>query len=234
MARRLMALQRQQMAEGQVLDRRARRVLHDDVLPHLHTAMLSLSTREADRDGSSSNVIALLGDVHRQLSDLLHEMPATTIPEIGRLGLVSALRHTVDEELANAFDSVTWEVDSDAGQEMQELPLLTAEVLFYAAREAIRNAARYGRAGDAAQPLHLRVKAASLDSSAETGSSGLEVVIEDDGAGLEAGQGSSEVGGHGLALHSTMMAVVGGSLTIESVPDAYTRVSLRLPQTTWK
>ncbi len=33
MARRLMALQRQRLAESQVVDRRARRVLHDDVLP---------------------------------------------------------------------------------------------------------------------------------------------------------------------------------------------------------
>ena len=38
MARRLMALQRQRLADSQVLDRRARRVLHDDVLPRLHTA----------------------------------------------------------------------------------------------------------------------------------------------------------------------------------------------------
>ena len=41
MARRLMALQRQRLAESQVVDRRSRRVLHDDVLPYLHTAMLA-------------------------------------------------------------------------------------------------------------------------------------------------------------------------------------------------
>src|SRR5207302_6567106 len=43
MARRLMALQRRRLSESQVLDRQARRVLHDDVLPRLHTAMLTLS-----------------------------------------------------------------------------------------------------------------------------------------------------------------------------------------------
>jgi hypothetical protein len=32
-----------------------------------------------------------------------------------------------------------------------------------------------------------------------------------------------------LALHTTMMAVVGGSLTSESVPGAYTRIRLSLP-----
>jgi hypothetical protein len=46
MARRLTALQRQRLAESQVLDRRTRRALHDDVLPRLHTAMLMLSAEE--------------------------------------------------------------------------------------------------------------------------------------------------------------------------------------------
>jgi nitrogen-specific signal transduction histidine kinase len=35
--------------------------------------------------------------------------------------------------------------------------------------------------------------------------------------------------GGGLALHSTLMAVVGGTLSTESVPGDYTRVSLVLP-----
>jgi len=35
--------------------------------------------------------------------------------------------------------------------------------------------------------------------------------------------------GQGLALHTTMMAVVGGSLTIDSEPGAFTSVQLALP-----
>src|SRR4029079_16905698 len=49
-ARRLMALQRQRLAESQVVDRRTRRVLHDDVLPRLHTAMLMLSADQRPTD----------------------------------------------------------------------------------------------------------------------------------------------------------------------------------------
>jgi len=49
MARRLIALQRQRLAEGQVIDRRARRALHDEILPRLHTAMLSLDGGTADQ-----------------------------------------------------------------------------------------------------------------------------------------------------------------------------------------
>jgi signal transduction histidine kinase len=217
MARRLMTLQRQRLAESQVLDRRARRVLHDDVLPQLHAALLQVS-----REPIHADAIPLLAEVHRQISDLLREMPPVTTPEVARLGLIGALRRMVDDELRQAFDAVTWEVEPEAERKAQGLPPVTAEVLFYAAREAIRNAARYGRDSKAneSRPLHLRVAAQWQD--------GLKISIEDDGVGLGAADQSKE-GGHGLVLHSTMLAVVGGFLALESRPDAFTRVSLILP-----
>jgi signal transduction histidine kinase len=214
MARRLMALQRQRLAESQVLDRRARRALHDDVLPRLHTAMLALSEEDP-----TSEAVTLLGDVHRQISDLLREMPTSTVPEVARLGLVGALHRAVDDEFGSAFDAITWRVEPGAERQARYIPSLTAEVLFYAAREAVRNAARHGR--DAARPLHLEVKVSWRD--------GLQIVVEDNGVGLEATRPSGDGGGQGLALHSTMMAVVGGSLAVESAPGAYTRVTLALP-----
>jgi signal transduction histidine kinase len=236
MARRLMALQRQRLAQSQVLDQRARRVLHDDVLPHLHTAMLTLSSEETHLDGASPDAVSLLADAHRQISDLLHEMPTTASPEVARLGLIGALRQAVDDELGSAFDGVTWQIEPEAEHKAQAIPSLTAEVLFYAAREAIRNAARYGRDGDATHPLHLRVGIAWRDPSAfsmAAGHGSLEILIEDDGVGLGAGGQANAGSGQGLALHSTMMAVVGGSLAVESAPGAHTRVLLTLPQGTW-
>ena len=44
LSQRLMLLQRERMAATQVLDQRTRRVLHDEVLPLIHTAMLSLAS----------------------------------------------------------------------------------------------------------------------------------------------------------------------------------------------
>jgi signal transduction histidine kinase len=214
MARRLMSLQRERLAESQVLDQRARRVLHDEVLPRLHAAMLTLS------EESHADTVEALADAHRQIADLLHEMPTVTAPEVARLGLIGALHQAVDEEFGNAFDAVAWEVEPEAEQHAHAIPTLTAEVLFYASREAVRNAARHGRReGDT--PLHLRITVAQRH--------GLEITIEDDGVGLGAGSASDPGSGHGLALHSTMMAVVGGTLAVESAPGAYTRVTLRLP-----
>ena len=77
MARRLMGLQRERLTESQVLDQRARRVLHDDVLPRLHAAMLTLG---APGDESYTDTVEALADAHRQIADLLHEMPTVTAP----------------------------------------------------------------------------------------------------------------------------------------------------------
>ena len=72
-------------------------------------------------------------------------------------------------------------------------------------------------------------------------------IFEDDGAGLPNGiasdgeqagraglngkavDGRPRAGGQGLALHSTMMAIIGGTLSVESAPAQYTRVILALP-----
>jgi hypothetical protein len=242
MARRLMDLQRQRLAESQVIDRRTRRVLHDDVLPKLHAAMLLMGDRGwGMEDGKETpappslsptprleEAVTLLADVHRQVANLLHAMPATAAPEVAKLGLIGALRQAVDGELASAFDGVSWRIEPGAEDAAGAVPALNAEVVFYAAREAIRNAARYGRNGELSRPLHLAVSVArrSLDR-AKAG--GLEIAIEDDGVGMGVAGAAPEGSGQGLGLHGTMMAVIGGALMAESVPGAYTRVTLTLP-----
>jgi signal transduction histidine kinase len=222
-ARRLMNLQRQRLAESQVLDRQTRRVLHDEVLPHLHTALLLLSSDPAKMNASNSEAIQLLTAAHRQISDLLREIPKTTLPTLSRLGLIGALQRVVGEELPGVFDKVTWQVAPEAEQVTRSLLPLTAEVLFYAAREAIRNAGRHGRAGQPQRPLHLHLTVSVQD--------GLIICIEDDGVGLETAKSANGGSGQGLALHSTMLAIVGGLLDVKSAPGSYTQVTLTLPQT---
>jgi signal transduction histidine kinase len=217
MGRRLMALQRQRLAENHVLDQRTRRVLHDEVLPLVHAAMLSLSATNADADS-----VTLLADAHRHISNLLHDLATTSVPDVARLGPLGALRHVVQNELSSAFDEVKWQVDTQAEHELRALPALTTEVIFYAAREALRNATRYGRGVDQARPLHLTI--------AVTCNSGLEIAIEDDGVGLRDAAAPEGSSGQGLALHSTMMAVIGGALLVDSLPGHYTHVVLRIPR----
>ncbi len=223
LARRLLVLQRQRLAESQVVDQHTRRVLHDDVLPQLHAALLHLHTLASAP--AAAEATTLLTAAHRQIAELLRELPAGPLPDVARLGLVDALRKSVAGEFARAFDGVTFALTPEAEARARALPDLTAEVLFYAAREALRNAARHARRGQAAAPLHVTLVIALPRAE------GLALTIEDDGAGVggEAGPeggGSSAGSGQGLALHATLLAVVGGTLTVESKPGAYTRVQL--------
>ncbi len=222
MSRKLMATQRQRLAESQVIDRRTRRVLHDEVLPDLHMVMLALSSATTE---TTSDAVPHLAAIHHKIAILLHSMPATVVPEVARLGLIGALRETVASELGRAFDGVTWQIEPQAEQAAERVPALTAEVVFFAAREAIRNAARYGRDGDVSRALHLTIVALWRD--------GLELMVEDDGVGLGIAGPAAGSNGQGLALHSTMMAVIGGTLTTDSVPGQYTRIALILPQGAW-
>jgi signal transduction histidine kinase len=224
MARRLMSLQRERLAQSQVIDQTTRRTLHDDILPTLHSAMISLGEPESDTTG----IVSALAGAHRQISDLLHEIPTTSAPEVARLGLINGLRQAVENDLAHAFDEVTWELHPPVSEEIEKIPAFAAEVLFYAAREVIRNAARHGRS-EGTDTFHLQINM-SWDQ-------GLNVVILDNGVGLGTSKGkfrtqagsNHQNGGQGLALHSTMMAIVGGTLAVDSVAGEFTRVSLSLP-----
>ena len=245
-ARSLIALQRLRLVQSQVLDHRTRRVLHDDILPLVHTAMLNLSIARRDPVKDDSETIALLAEIHRQLSDLLHAMPDRTTPEVTRLGLVGALRQILQEEMHDLFDEVVWQIRPEAEIKLGLIPSIVLEVLFFAAREVIRNAAQHGRGKNGDLSLRLSITIEDQDS--------LVITIEDNGVGFTMSESmslakgtvqrqSSETGsldhdqkfpgrgsGQGLALHSTMMAVIGGTLTIDSMPEEYTRISLVMPK----
>lgn len=214
LARRLVTLQRQRLTETELLDHRARRVLHDEVLPRLHATLLALSPNP-----SAAESVDQLAAIHHQIADLLHTLPATLVPGIARNGLFRTLQDVVAEELDGAFGTVQWTLAPQAEARARALPPLVAETLFYAAREVLRNAARHGQP-DAAQTLKVTITAQWAN--------GLRLMIEDDGVGFNNAQ--TKQNGHGLALHSAMLAVVGGTLRVESKPQSFTRVTLTLPE----
>ena len=107
MARRLIALQRQRLAESQVMDQQTRRVLHDDVLPRLHAAMLELSGSQPD---TSHTVESLAAGPPPGGRPAARACRAAAAPQVGRLGVFAALREVLDVELKDAFDEVGWDV----------------------------------------------------------------------------------------------------------------------------
>ncbi len=213
LSQRIMALQRQRMAATQMLDQRTRRVLHDDVLPLVHTAMLSLAAGE-----DKAQIMAQLSQAHRELSGLLRELPAVITPDIARLGFIPALRRIVEAEFTRHFDEIGWRIQDDAARALDALNPQAQEALFYAARELVRNAARHAFPAAEAAPRQLWVRARLSDGM-------VQVAVEDNGVGMS----GEEKRGHGLSLHGALMAVAGGSLALESRPGRYTRGILQMP-----
>ncbi|MBI3761558.1 MAG: hypothetical protein HY260_06815 [Chloroflexi bacterium] len=245
----LMELLRHRASELKTLGARHERVIHEDVLPRLADALENL--QKANHAGSSDLVsltrserdatLAGLTEAHRTLSALV-QTTAPVHPALDREGLTAALRATVESEFADQFERVTWRVDRALEAASPESPTgIPAEIVYHAVVEAVRNAARHGRGDDSARPLALTVTLRH--------ERGLWAVVEDDGVGLLqsrllhrsvesgkrglAGSDADEaavIGGHGLLFHSTLLAVLGGHLSVLSRPQGGCRVEIWLPE----
>jgi len=94
-----------------------------------------------------------------------------------------------------------------------------------AVREVVRNAAVHGRGTQLQRPLTLTITVSRSINGEHT------IAIRDDGVGLDQTirSDSMEGKGNGLALHGTLLAVIGASLAVQPAPNGGTEVILVLP-----
>jgi len=217
-----MRLLRERVAQVKVLENQGRRILHDQVLPRLHTAILQLSARRGDP--AVSDAVVELTAAHREISDLMRDVTANLPRGLAQQGLAAALRGLVQSEFGGEFNAVAWEMDAAAEEAAGRLAPFVAEVVYFAARELLRNAACHGRGGDVSRPLRLRV---GLEASGGE----VRLAVEDNGVGVDAGPAAEWAGGSGsgLRFHSTMLAAVGGRLEVLPLPDGGTRGVVAVP-----
>ena len=232
MGRMVMGLLRRRIAEVKVLSGQGRRTLHDEVLPQLHTAILQLEGSASGAEGPGQKTarvtIETLTAVHRQLSDLIRAIPTAAPHQLARYGLVAALRSLVQDDFGGDFEEITWQAEPEAVTAAKDIPLFMGEAIFYAAQEAIRNAARHGCGDDPKRTLHLNVSVKWQE--------GLCIAIQDDGVGLSMADRLDDEhpsgSGSGLRFHSAMLAVIGANLEVESWKEHGTRVTISLPKAT--
>jgi two-component sensor histidine kinase len=241
LARVAVSLLRQRIAQVQVMSAQHKRILHDEVLPQIHLALLKVeSLRSAGRvvdlpeqdtapqvrdnillyDKLDEATIALT-QAHRRVSVLVREMSNAVPTRLESEGLAAALQSALDHDFRDNFDRVEWHADPAAVERARQLPLFASEVIFFAAQEAIRNAAKHGRGGDAQRQLHL-------DVSLQNGT-GLTLIIGDDGVGRP-GEPLESESGSGLRFHSAMLAVIGGTLSVEDRSGGGTQVTIEAPE----
>ena len=186
----------------------------DEVLPDLHAALIMLGQGD---DPPIAQARELLATAHRQTAALLRGLPAR--PPVRPSGhLLDDLRRLVEEEMASRFDAVQFGADAAAAACAERLRPLSAEVIFYAVRELVRNAERHGRGGNGG-PLTLAVTVTSGE--------GLTVRVQDNGVGGPA-QAADGGAGQGLALHAAMLAVVGATLAVQPVPEGGIQATIQV------
>jgi len=202
MARSLMSLQRKRVSESRMLDMQVRRKLHDEVLPMIHTAVLELSASPAN-----SATVQSLSQVHGAIAELIRTPQRRTLDTDATFDLVGGIHSIIETEFRYAFESVNW-----FGVNQLLIEPLAGEVALGAVREAIRNSAIHARGTEANHPLNLEIHAVRDEF--------ITISIQDDGVGILNSDRNLSIkpvlaSGSGLALHATLLALVGGSLVIK-------------------
>ncbi len=230
------SLLRRRIVDVKLLGAQQRRVLHDEILPQMHLALLHLETarslneqQDTVEDGQRerqqlNQAIEKISDSHRQLAAMMRVTAPGSPHRLERDGMMQAIQTMVEQDFRQAFDEVHWEVsEEDMARIDEAMPPAIAELIFAAVQEALRNAARHGRGQDLHRQLRVTLWASYT--------SDVEVIVSDNGIGISS-TGSSTTGtGGGLITHSALLTIAGGSLTIESAPTEGVRVRIFLPAT---
>ncbi len=190
--------------------RRLRNDLHDGLGPQLASLSLKL---EAARNRLTHDPLAaaLLDDLAARtqaaVADIRRVVYALRPPALDDLGLVSALR-----EQAAQYQGVVVSVEVPA--DLPALPAAVEVAVYRIVQEALTNVARHARA---------RTCRVRLEWDQAAGLLHLEVV--DDGRGIDARQRM------GVGLHSMRERAVelGGTWSVEALPEGGTRVQAVLP-----
>lgn len=222
-ARMLADVLRQRIAEVKVLGSQGRRTLHDDVLPHIHAALIHLSAMPQP-DPTAANAITALSNAHSQLSALIRTLPPATPHRLEHVGLVRTLHDLATVDFGAAFDAVHWQIAADVEAKLATTPQFVGEVVSYALQESLRNAARHARGSDSRRSLHISVQV--------EWQYGLVIAVVDDGVGIAQSQ-SNGGSGAGLRLHRGLLGVLGGSLSITRADGGGTLVRLFVPEDLW-
>jgi two-component sensor histidine kinase len=235
------SLLRRRVVDVKLLGAQQRRVLHDEILPQMHLALLHLeklrSLPEAslhagtppggERVQAVDEAIDIISATHRRLAAMMRATAPGAPHRLERDGLMNAIQTMLEQDFQQAFDEVVWCVSEETAARISEsLSPAIAELLFAAVQEALRNAARHARGADVHRHLRLTFSATWEPASA------MEILVADNGVGLASADRSTTGTGGGLLTHSTLLAIAGGSLAVKSAPDAGVAVRIVLPQET--
>ncbi len=235
-------LLRRRIVDVKLLGAQQRRVMHDEILPQMHLALLRLETLRSTSDMKQSDpeslessevcreqvlheAIDMISDAHRRLATMMRTTAPGAPHRLERDGMMHAIRTMLEQDFQSAFDEIEWYVSEETATAIDEVtPPAIAELIFAAVQEALRNAARHARGRDVHR--HLRL---TLSASYSREGPYLEVIVADNGVGITSASSATTGTGGGLLTHSALLAIAGGSLNIKSSPGEGVTVKILLP-----
>lgn len=200
--------------------RRLSRELHDEAGQHLTALGLGLQAL-SDIAAAGSEVdrrAAQLRELASTLGRELHAIAVRLRPKaLDDFGLEAAL--TAHAEEWSRQSGVR--IDVHAPRERERLPDATESAIYRVVQEALTNIARHSGAGHASLVLERR------DGQ-------VIVVVEDDGTGFDPDIETRAADAPGLGLLGVRerVALLGGTVAIESAPGTGTSLYIRIPITT--
>ena len=187
------------------------RELHDETLQQLGALRLLLSgaRRSGDRqriDGAIDEAVELITTSIGDLRSLIADLRPAALDELGAKPALETLAARVRRQ----FDL---EIELDIDLSGERLAAEIESTVYRVVQEALTNVAKHARASSVLVCVaHAREE--------------LEIVVRDDGRGI---QSSADSGGFGLLGMRERLALVHGTLAIESTPGEGTTLRATIP-----
>ena len=219
---RMRALAAQTISAQDAERARIARELHDSTAQTIAalTYQLSAVAREA-RESADPALAERLGEIHALAADALEEVRVlahTIHPRVlDDLGLVAALGWLARRAREHSAGGLEVAVHSAAGDAPARLSRPAAAALYRVAQESLRNVER-----------HASASSATITLSPAAGG-GLALTVDDDGRGFDLAEAEERRPGMGLFAIRERVAIVGGSVEIDTAPGAGTRVRALIP-----
>jgi hypothetical protein len=224
------SLARQRGVESELSAALPRRVLHDEVLPRLHLAIMRLESLRARirplaavsasvqtrEDAASAGDDVARGEIaagfeetqrdltqaHRDLAALMRSAPMANLRRLEQ-GFAGGMRAALEGEFRGSFDTVRLSLPEDARAAADTLPPIVADLLLGATLEAIRNASKHARGEALHRPLTLEVELRADERWIST-------VVRDDGVGVSVDSARHEAE-NGSSAASSLLSTGGGA-----------------------
>lgn len=197
--------------------RRISRDLHDDINQRLAMLIVQAESLDANLPASAvgcSKELRSIQDRLTELSDDVRHLAYQFHPSIlDDLGLPVALQRMIDECAVRSNLAISLEVVAPPNT----IPQTVSTCLYRIAQECLANIVKHAHASKAQ---------VSLASTAD----GITLTIQDDGVGFDTQQVVDNPRGLGLVSMAERVRLVHGTVTIDSIPQQGTRLSIHVPR----